>query len=758
MTNSLAEIRSNLLQRSLPISDLNKSLATDTNDWLNRLFSDHSVSDSGIALIAVGGLGRNELTIGSDLDLLLLHDDKSTTAARELAERLWYPIWDSAVGLDHSVRTVEQSLDLANQDLRVLFGLLDARHIAGDAELAQMLSDRVSQSWRRTFLSRISDLIDADSSRHETFGDLAHLQSPNLKEAQGGLRDLVSLSALARTWQIQVEQTELADSKSVLLLTRSALHLVAGKNTDLLVQDFQPDVAKLLKYSDWDELLRSIHRSARTINFSYQNAIRDAQYLNSRKSWFSGRRQTRTPIADGVVLSEGRIHLAQNHVPSHALLLRVALAAAEQNKSVSLDTLATLKASEEQFIWNDEKRETFLALLAAGEGLVAAWEMLDRAGVISMILPHWDAVRFAPQRNSVHKFTVDRHLIETVVEASKLTTLVARPDLLLMSALLHDIGKARFTDHSILGAELSREITLAMGFSRLDREIIEMLVRHHLLLPEIATKRDLDDPATAKLITEHVQSRYLLNLLHQLTIADALATSPIAASPWRMSLIARLVEIVNGQLSGVETIVEPQVEDELVIDSSGIGFKMIEQTGHHLIRVSIPDSKGALANLAGLFSLNRLVVRSAKTKTVGDRAISDWQVISLYGELPSEDLLRNEIKRVITGAIDVAEQLSRREQTAITTNRLVAQPRVTFPRIDSNYTVVEVRAHDAPGMLYRITAAISAQYLDIAAAIVATLGGTVDDVFYLRNQAGIRLSPDEEAELSQAILAALSIG
>ncbi|MFZ9751599.1 MAG: DUF294 nucleotidyltransferase-like domain-containing protein, partial [Candidatus Nanopelagicales bacterium] len=246
MSNSLAEIRSNLLQRSLPISELNKSLVVETNSWLSKLFSDNLVTDSGIALIAVGGLGRNELTIGSDLDLLLLHDDKSTTAARELAERLWYPIWDSAVGLDHSVRTVEQSLDLANQDLRVLFGLLDARPIAGDAELAQLLTDRVSQSWRRTFLSRLPDLIDADSNRHETFGDLAHLQSPNLKEAQGGLRDLVSLSALARTWQIQVDQTELAEAKSVLLLARSALHLAAGKNTDLLVQDFQPDVAKLL--------------------------------------------------------------------------------------------------------------------------------------------------------------------------------------------------------------------------------------------------------------------------------------------------------------------------------------------------------------------------------------------------------------------------------------------------------------------------------------------------------------------------------
>ncbi len=754
---SLQQIRTDVFSSQLPIAVRSEHLTQKTNDWLVSNFDQLCPPGGHIALIAVGGLGRNELSIGSDLDLLLLHDSKQASAAAELAEQLWYQIWDSGVGLDHSVRTIDETLLLAQQDLRVMFGLLDQRVVAGDQELGAELNQRTLDLWRKTFFRRLPELIAADTERHQAFGDLAHLQNPNLKESQGGLRDLVTLAAVAKSWQVEVGLTKLATAKSVLWQARAALHLVTGKNSDLLAQDLQSDVANLLDYPDSDQLLSNVYRSARSISYVHNHVIRTAELLNQPKSWFGKKRLDRKPIADGVVLADNQIQLALNHTANHALLLRVAIAAAEMNLPLTPELLEQLKNSEVDFTWDDRKRELFIELLAAGDSLINVWEALDQAGIISMMLPQWDAIRCAPQRNSVHRFTVDRHLVETVVEASQLVTEVARPDILLVASLLHDIGKARTEDHSILGAQLAREITQLMGFSKLDQEIIELLVRHHLLLPDTATKRDLEDPATIELVTQHIKSQYLLNLLHQLTIADARATSQIASSDWRLKLISQLVELVRLDLVGENVPAEPDLTDELTLNSHGVGLEIAPIADDYLITVSVPDSPGVLAKIAGFFALNRLMVRSAKTKTIGDRAISQWHVLPLFGDAPALDLLRSELSRVITGAVDVAAQLSAWEASQSNRVDSAVPVKVLFPELNSKFTVIEVRAHDRPALLYRIASVISAQQLDIVAAIVATTGATVADVFYLRSKTGEPLTPAEKEALGQAITAELAV-
>lgn len=758
MSKSLAAIRSELLAQKFPIEELNANLASRTNSWLSDLFESNNKTQSEVALIALGGLGRNELTIGSDLDLLLLHTDSSAKLAADLAENLWYPIWDSGIGLDHSVRTIDQTLVLAQTDLRVMFGLLDQRFVAGELNLANQLNEQTFRLWQKTFLKRFDELVSADLDRHEKFGDLAHLQAPNLKECQGGLRDLVTLSAIAKSWQLDVGMPKLIEAKSLLLKTRSALHLAAGKSVDLLSLETQPDVAQIMGVKSTDELMSSIYRAARTINFSYQTAIRNGRYLQERRGWLKKRVQSRIPLADGVVLADNQIQLAINHTPDHSLLLRAAIASAQTQLQINPATLAGLTASEPEFVWDQTKRDLFISLLATGEGLIEAWEALDQSGAIAKMLPQWNEIRFAPQRNSVHKYTVDRHLIQSVVEASKLTTLVARPDILLMAALLHDIGKARDEDHSILGAQLAREITTNMGFSRLDCEVIELLVRHHLLLPETATKRDLSDAATIELVTDKIKSRYVLNLLHQLTIADAKATAPIASSTWRLSLIGQLVELTQRTLIGDEIPIELELTDDLKIPGNQIGLELYPAGDCYQVSISIPDSAGTLAKIAGLFSLHRLEVRSAKTKTIGKRVISRWQVAPLFGDAPAVEVLRNDLTQIISGGMDIGDKLASRENGIPLSANQVAPPRISFPQVNSDQTVIEVRAHDAPAILYRIANAISAQGLDITAAIVATLGATADDVFYVRNQAGSKLSEAEQAQVSEAILAAMSVG
>ena len=176
MTNSFPEQRKLLLSESIPISEFNRKLVGITDRWLLELFDSQNVEPTGVSLVAVGGLGRSELAYGSDLDLVLVHQQNNTKTAQQLAEKLWYPIWDSAIELDHSVRTIAQTLDVANLDIRALFGMLDLRLIAGDQELASELKSKILDLWRKSFTKRIPEIIESDHARHLSFGDLAHLQ------------------------------------------------------------------------------------------------------------------------------------------------------------------------------------------------------------------------------------------------------------------------------------------------------------------------------------------------------------------------------------------------------------------------------------------------------------------------------------------------------------------------------------------------------------------------------------------------------
>lgn len=754
MELSLADMRRDLVARAISIEQLNSELVDLTNDWLVTLWQQLDLGSNQLALIALGGLGRGELTAGSDLDLLLLHQPKHGGIAATAAEKIWYPIWDAGIGLDHSVRTIEQSLALAKEDIRVIFGLLDMRLIAGNQELFEEFKSTIFSYWRAHFLKRLEEIIESDRSRHLTFGDLAHLQNPNLKESQGGLRDLVTLNAMAKSWQIEVGHSKSAEAKRVLLEARSALHLLSGKATDLLAQDLQLEVAQRLGFETQDEFLKNLYRAARTINYQYLVAIKNAQYLKKTGSRFSWKSKPKWPVGDGVIVADDQIQLAQSQTWDDSILLRVAAAAAKSNLLISSATLDWLAANLDQVQWKVTNRDMFVELLAAGSGLIQTWEQLDQVGVISKLVPEWDVVRCAPQHNSIHTYTVDRHLIQTVVEASEIVTAVSRPDILLVAAWLHDIGKARLGDHSIVGAQLAKTILSRMGFAEADCLLIEFLVRQHLLLPEVATKRDIEDPAVITQVADLVKSTEVLDLLHQLALADARATSTTAASNWRLALINQLVIKVKSVLAGEEVKPEPELLDDLPLDESGFGFTVSNLDSGYLVKISSPDQAGLLANVAGLFALQRLQVRSAKTKTIAKRAVSQWVVTPMYGDLPAFDLLRSEMYRAIKGNIDVSAQLASRDQSAFP--KPISKPRVIFAAESKTHTILEVRTPDGPAVLHRIAKVISDQGFDILAAHVATLGAVVDDVFYIQTASGTQLDGPQQQDLSQAILSELS--
>jgi [protein-PII] uridylyltransferase len=751
--------RAELLEASAPPSARSRlALTALTDDWLIELFDASGARDRGATLVAVGGHGRGELSPGSDLDLILLHPGGDIA---DVADRLWYPIWDSGMRLDHSVRTVAEARRLAAADLRVVLGILDARTVAGDDDATVALKGSVLADWRALAATRLLELQATVRERAEAHGELAHLLEPDLKESYGGLRDLTVLRAIAASWVTDAPHAELAPAKTLLLDARDALHRVASRPVDRLTHQEQGPVARVLGMPDSDSLLRAVSAAGRSISVASDVTWRSVERITRSRpklgfKRLSLRSAARTPLTEGVVLQDSEAVLAAEARPDRdpVLVLRAAAAAAQAGVLLGRHALNRL-ASESAPMpvpWPAPARDALVSLLGAGRNAVPVWESLDQAGVISALIPHWEVVRSAPQHNPVHRYTVDRHLLEAAVQACSFTREVHRPDLLLVGCLLHDIGKGRpGRDHTEVGVGLVAQIAPHMGFSAADSAILTDLCRYHLLLPEVATRRDLDDPHTIATVAEAVGSVEILDLLAALAEADALATGPLAWTAWKRSLVADLVVRTRGQLAGEELPVAPRLTEDQWAMASGEGVRVLlqESDSGFDITVGAPDRVGLLGLVAGVLSIHRLEVRSALTETVGDRAVEVWSVNPQFGDPPAVDRLREDIRRALAGQFDVAARMRARDRAALRPDAPTPAP----ARVDviegasSRATVLEVRAHDAPGVLHRVGMAIAGTGTDITAARVSTLGSEVVDVFFLVDRRGEPLV----AELARAV-------
>jgi [protein-PII] uridylyltransferase len=406
--------------------------------------------------------------------------------------------------------------------------------------------------------------------------------------------------------------------------------------------------------------------------------------------------------------------------------------------------------------WPADARDALITLLGAGPSAIPVWEALDQEGLLTALIPDWERVRNRPQRNPLHRFTVDRHLVECAANAAALTRDVARPDLLLLSALLHDIGKGWPGDHAVSGEVVARDFARRVGLSDGDAEIVAAAARQHLLLPVVATRRDLDDPVTVQNVAERVTSRLLLDLLHALSQADGLATGPAAWNDWKAGLVADLVRRVSAVLDGAPMPQPaPLREDQLALIGDGAPAAIVR--GGEVTVVAL-DRPGLLWRAAGVLASHRLAVRSANATSVDDTAVTVFSVAPEYGDPPDAELVAADLRRMIEGRLDVEDRLERRARSARASGHAAAPPKVTL--VDSasdTATVVEVRAHDEPGLLWRIGRALGDCGLDVRAARVETLGAEAVDVFYVTDSAGGLLT-DAEARRSavSTVLAALT--
>jgi [protein-PII] uridylyltransferase len=774
-----------------------------------------------VALVALGSYGRRELAPGSDIDVLLLHDarGRAPAAVRELAERLWYPLWDAGFVTGHATRTLKESLTLAASELDALTAMVEARWVAGDEQLTAQLLARARDLIARRAGTVLRTLADAAAQRRVRPGAVAEVLEPDLKEGAGGLRDIQSLEwagfalgvpgtagLVARGFLSDDDAGRLRAGRERLLDVRVALHRVTGGRSDLLVLQEQDAVARAVGAADADVLVRDLATIAREVAWVTRDVwMRVEDHLSGPPGRVA--RPDRV-LAEGVVMREGRVALTEDGTIPALRVLEAAAAAADAGVPFDRSSLVRLRAMDEPG-WDVWERAAFLRLLRAGERAVPVFEALDHEGVLVRLLPEWEHVRSRPQRNAYHRFTVDRHLLEAVAECARLLDagdapdpdfdgVVARacrrPELLLLGALLHDVGKGRAGDHSEAGARTAERIVRRMGLDSEGREIVVWLVRRHLLMADVATRRDLADATVAHNLADACAGdAERLRLLYLLTIGDSRATGPAAWGPSKAALVRDLFvkaaaaiergaavavasdrrDAVAARLGAGETarflarlpdgyllaFDADEVVEHHALVAAAPAVRCRRDDGHVTITVVARDRPGLLATLAGAITVCGLdVIEANLFGTTDGLALDVFRAADPFGRVArGVDAVERTLHQALGGELDVDRRVAERR-------RDYQRPRAPGPvevlvvaDESATDTVVEVHADDEIGLLYRLASALAALDLDVRVAKAATLGERVVDVFYVRDARGAKVvDPARIEELRARLVAGLT--
>lgn len=738
------------------------------------------VSANEVALAAVGGFGRGELSPGSDLDIVIIHSGAiAADLLSEFVNVILYPLWDAKLRdaklreihplkIDHSVRTRSEIKVAAASDLRVALGLLDIRLICGSADLVGAVQIDALESWQRSSQKRLPELEQALLERHQRAGELAYLLEPDLKEARGGLRDIGALRAIALSGALTLQMERVTAAESFLFSVRDALHIVSGRDRDRLLFQEQDKVAQLLQFADADALMSAVAQSARSVDYMLDVTWYRLKHKGKDGAGRFLRKIRSSQISRDVNVSSGEVTISAlaDFDLDPVVGLRAAASAAQLGLPIAMETLSRLAGALSEGAgalsnpWPREARENLISLIGAGSAMMRIFESLDQEEIIFHWLPEWRTVRSLPQRNVLHRHTVDRHMVETAVHAAALTRQVHRPDLLLFAALFHDIGKGSDEDHSIRGAQIIEPIAKRIGFSDEDTATIQLLIRHHLLLSATATRRDLDDPVTISSVAQLIPNLQTLELLHALSIADGEATGRAAWSDWKASLVADLVQRVGIAITDNTIAQQPELtlEQKERAQSGQLAVAVTDRGSTYALEIILPDRTGLLSIVAGVLNILRLDVRSARTKSLGQTAVMEWIVIP---DPHAPELTEKRLRHELMDALESTGQLTNRIQERIAAYAQLPsipfpEPVVeTFPDAATAATVIEVRSHDRPALLFGIGDAITKCSIDIRSAIVTTLGAEVIDTLYVTEIGGGALTTTRADEVAQRLRAAL---
>jgi [protein-PII] uridylyltransferase len=739
------------------------SALSDLTDSLLETVSSTVRWPPGWALLAVGGTGRRQLCPGSDIDLLLIHPEAAAPVeVTAIGEALWYPLWDVGLKVSPSTHSERSALVLADTDAITAVTWLDARYLAGDERAAGRFATVARRQWRRRATMLLPKLIAITDERHAKHGEVAFLLEPELRDGRGGLRDVHILRFVEQSGHPAVASalerpvSELAAAHDVLLTVRAELHRRTGRPGSRLLLQEQDGVADGLGYGSADELMANVSSAARAIAWCTGETLRRLSDALDKR--FASRFGRPMRVAPNLYVQSGEIQLGVDADAAHdpTLILRTAATAALNRAAISRDTLRELAehAPSMPTPWPDRARNALVALLGTGDDMLVVMEALDQYGLVERVLPEWRSVRSKPQRNAYHRYTVDRHLCQTAANAAGLVRMVARPDLLLIGSWLHDIGKGYPGDHTTVGVELLRAIGPRMGFPPDDVAVLIDMVRHHLLIPDAATRRDLSDPGTISYVAAAAGDVGRLQLLRALTEADSLATGATAWSDWKArlcdELVSRTADVLGGRRVPEPSPPEGRHGESLLATVRATGRLVLSVAADEedCVSIAAPDRKGLFAIIAGSLSMHGVDVVSADVRTTGDGlAIDDIRVARRLGGATDWPQVEQTMNAALAGSLDLDAELER--QTAAYTDspsarharharHLAAEPAVLVSDdLQERATVVEVRAPDSLALLYRVTRALSRLNLDIRMAKVTTLGHEVVDAFSV-----VRVEPD----------------
>jgi [protein-PII] uridylyltransferase len=793
-----------------------QSLAAAIDDGLRSVAAAGAVPPR-VALVALGSYARGELCPGSDVDVLVLYDGrgKHRDSVRRFAERCWYLLWDAGFVTGHGLRTVKESLALAGDDLDALTSFLDARHVFGDAGVTDTLVAKGRELAVRRSRGLLSRLADSSESRRTRPGLVSERLEPDVKDGGGGLRDLHALAwagyalggdalrgLVTRGYVSSDDAVRLSSAGERLLDVRVALHRVTGGRSDRLALQEQTAVAVSLGLADADVLMREVSSVGRDIAWIVHDVwLRIRDHLAGPAGRVARREQV---LAEGVVLREGRVVITDDAPVSALRLLEAAAAAAEADAPFERATLARLGTMSEP-TWDVWERAAFLRLLRAGVGAIPVFEALDHERVLVRLLPEWERVRSRPQRNAYHRFTVDRHLLEAVAKCASLLdagdapdgdfeAVVARacrrPELLLLGALLHDIGKGMVDDHSTIGAEVAGRIVRRIGLDSEGREIVVWLVRNHLLMADIAMRRDLADASVADRFAAACSGDgERLRLLYLLTIGDSQATGPAAWGTAKASLLRDLfvkaaAAIERGESATIAADRRAALVQQFGVEAAAahlarlpdsylLAFDVSDMVEHakllqdapavrfdpddDRVRVTVAaaDRPGLLATLAGALTVSGLdVIEANLFVTTDGLALDVFSATDPYGRL-DDGVARVEgiLHDALRGTLDVAARVAERTRDY---QRRRVEPGAVAVDVDAGSsatdTLVEVHADDELGLLYRVATTFAELGLDVRVAKVTTLGSRVVDAFSVRLPTGEKLDDPDAIEALRAAL------
>ena len=805
-----------------------------------------------LSLIAVGGYGRGEMAPQSDVDLLFLTPYKITPWAESVIESMLYILWDLKLKVGHASRTVKDCIRLAREDFTIRTSLVEYRHIAGDAALAVKLGDRL---WTDLFQSTAPEFIDAKlterAERHRKQGGQRYMVEPNVKEGKGGLRDLQSLYWIGKYVNGVKNASELVDHKvftqdeyetfrkaeDFLWAVRCHLHLLTNRPMDQLTFDLQVDVAARMGFEDGggrravEYFMQAYFQRATQVGELTRIFLTAQEAAHTKPApmlerFFKRRKKAKPPYA----ILQNRITVADvdAFLANPLNLLHIFEEALRTGTLLHPDAMRLLSANlhliDADVQSSKVAAKLFLDTMLKHGNPERGLRRMNELGILGAFIPEFAPIVAMMQFNMYHHYTVDEHtiqcishlaqiereeLIEELPVASSILKSGINRRVIYVALLLHDIGKGRPEDHSILGAQIARIVAPRLGLSKKDCDTVEWLIRNHLLMSDVAQKRDISEPRTVRDFAKMVKTVERLDLLTVLTVCDIRGVGPGTWNNWKAVLIRNLHKATRDALeNGLEDLNRDTRETEakraLRTALSDWGPKAIRtETGRHygpywqglplathrifadLLRdvnddeisidlmldedrdatracLAMVDHPGLFSRMTGALALVGANVVDARTYTSKDGyATAVFWIQDADGhpyEKSRMPRLRKMISRTLRGEIVAREALKDRDKIKKRERAFRVPTHITFDNTGSEiYTIIEVDTRDRPGLLYDLTRTLANNYVYIASAVIATFGEQVVDTFYVKDMVGLKYHTQDkrdalEHKLREAIL------